>query len=119
MSQKLINMIEVAKATENFYLSNLNTSYILVKFNYPIDETLPFKVIRKISYQETLNYVLANIIIYISVCTKIKTKSNGIEKEFVGIGVQHRNLIIEGITTKQFVNNNIGYSYIGEGPSQL
>ena len=115
MGDSLINMIEIAKQTEVFYLSPLNSSYISVVMNYPINDTVPFKVTRRSSYQATLNQVLANIMIYFSVCSKVIVTANGVIKELVGVGAQHKNLILQEIATKKLANNNIGNSYIGTG----
>jgi hypothetical protein len=114
MSNSLINMIGIAKETEQFYLSNSNTSQILVKFNGAIKNNIFFALTRKTSYQETLNYVLANIMLYLSVCTKITVETNGSIKESIAVGVQHKNLIISAIKYKHNADYIMGHSYIGE-----
>jgi hypothetical protein len=114
MNKSLIDRIEIAKQTEKFYLSDRNNSSILVKFNAPIKDDILFKVIRKPSYQETLNFILANIRLYLSICSIIKVETNGSIKEYVGVGVQHRNSIISSIKYKQFTDYTIGNSYIGK-----
>lgn len=109
----LFNIIEVAKSTEKFYLSELNTSTILVNFNPPINDIISFKVVRKSSYQKTLNYILANIYVYISICNKVQYNNNGKTLEFVAIGISNRNNLVDLLHEKYFRNYIMGNEFLG------
>ena len=93
----IVDNVSVAKAVEQFYLSNSNNSTILVQFNAPINDVVSFQVVRQANFQETLNYVLARVYLYVSTCRRIQYTYNGVSTTTVGVGPFQSNLVMKGI----------------------
>lgn len=110
---QLVDYVQVARDVEKFYLSGLTTSTIPVTFNSPINQNVPFKIIRKQSYQETLNYILSNIKLYISTVRRIVMSYDNNTITTVGIGAAHTKLVIDAERDRSFRNYILKNEYLG------
>ncbi len=109
----LFDPVQVAKETEKFYLSGQITAQILVKFREPVLKNILFKITRKSSYQNTLNNILANIRLYISVLRKIIYTYNGNTYTRIATGVENLNIITNEIKNDYNRNYILGNNYLG------
>jgi len=110
----IYNATQIAKDTEKFYLSKMDDSFILVKFNYPLNENVPFKIIKHSSFQDTLNFILSSVTLYLSSCRKITYKYNDIENIYTSVGPKNRNMMLDIIKDRAFRNYCMGNRLIGK-----
>jgi hypothetical protein len=109
----MIDFIKIAKEVDSFYLSSLDTGSIIVNIGHPINDAVRFVIIRKLTYQETLNQILGKITLYFSTLRQIKHVTNGVTKTYYANSIKTRKHIIEHIYELEHVKNSHGSGNLG------
>ena len=103
----LIDRLKISKLVEAFYLSGYANGTLPVKINPPISDIFNIKLIRKSSYQETLNDAFYKIHRYLLNHSLITTGDSVTACN----SLHHRKHVLQSHISKDFnkylVNNNL------------
>jgi hypothetical protein len=107
----VVNLKQIAKNVQKFYLSGNQSGNIIVKLNEPCNENITINVTRLSTFQETLTEVYSKINLYLSNIHKI-TYSN---MKYTLNNIKSKNLILNHIHSHHFnkylVSNNLSGEY--------
>ncbi len=107
----VVNLKQVAKNVQKFYLSGNQTGSINVNLNEPCNESITVNINRLSTFQETLTEVYSTINLYLSNNHKL-TYGN---KKYVVNNTKSRQAILNHIYSHHFekylISNNFSGSY--------